>query len=200
VHKGYVPVLVTLRAVRGLPSFRRELVLRLVKNLLAAQERRVRGTFRIPHFSIQNDHLHLIAESDDGSVTSGVRGFIISFARQLNRLLGRDGRVWGDRYHRSDLTNPRQTRNALAYVLNNDLKHGVRAADPLPGIAMIDIFSSGPLFEGWCTKTISVRYAVPWADMRPRTWMLAEGWRRAWGDSSVRAPAMDMVGCSCERR
>ncbi len=149
--------------------------------LLHEQQKRRGASFRVPHFSIQRDHLHLIVEADDGELTSGIRSFLIRFARKLNRLFGRKkGKVWGDRYHRRDLASPTETRNALIYVLNNDAKHGLRKAST-SGPANIDIFSSGPLFDGWCVPTTRITYAVPWPDMRPRTWFLREGWRRKGG-------------------
>jgi putative transposase len=49
-----------------------------------------------------------------------------SFSVRANRhaTLGRGrGRVWGDRYHRRDLTNARQVRNALVYCLASYKKH-----------------------------------------------------------------------------
>ena len=45
---------------------------------------------------------------------SGVSGFEISFARRLNVMLGRRGKVWVDRYHRHDLKTPKETWNGLA--------------------------------------------------------------------------------------
>jgi putative transposase len=180
VHKERFPVHVTLRAVRQLPSFRQQLVLKLMKDVLTAQQRRAKGDFRIPHFSIQRDHLHLIVEARDGALARGVRGFVIAFARRLNRLLGREGRVWSDRYHRKDLTCPRQTRNTLSYVLKNDLKHRLRdpSDDVAQGIARIDVFSSAALFDGWSMPTGQVKYRVPWPDeMKPRTWLLDRGWK-----------------------
>ncbi len=133
----------------------------------------------MPHFSIQRDHLHLIVEADgEKELRLGLRGFIIALARQVNRVLQRTGSLWADRYHDRELGSPRETFNALTYVLNNDLKHGCRPADPARGIAMIDVYSSGPLFDGWTCKVMRATYRVPWPDMAPRTWMLGFGWRK----------------------
>ncbi len=170
----------TLRATSGLTTFRRELVLRLFKELLADLRRRHGESFRIPHFSIQSNHLHLIVEAEEGALARGIRGLMIAFARRLNRLMKRRGRVWGDRYHRRDLRTPREMKNALVYVLNNDLRHGFvrvfgKAAE---GEARADVYSSGPLFDGWSRRTARITYAVPWVESRPRTWLLVEGWKK----------------------
>src|SRR5512138_3358980 len=63
-HDETWPVLITLRGMKNLPSFRHELVLRMLKNLLHAQPKRLGSAFRVPHFSIQSDHLHLIVEAE----------------------------------------------------------------------------------------------------------------------------------------
>ncbi len=62
--------------------------------------------------------------------------------REVNRALGRTGKVWADRYHARALTKPREVRNALVYVLNNVKKHR-------PGFRGLDVCSSAPWFTGW---------------------------------------------------
>lgn len=145
------------------------------------EEPRVDG-FRVVEFSIQRDHLHLVVEADDKrTLSSGVRSLVIRFAKRLNhRILKRaKGRVWADRYHRRDLTTPRQTRNALAYILGNYKKHGLVACDA----PTIDPFSSAPWFNGWAPH---VRLLRPLPEDEPsthpaRTWLLAVGWREKHG-------------------
>ena len=66
------------------------------------------------------------------------------FAFAVNRALGRTGRVLADRYHLRVLKCPRQVRNAIAYVLLNARKHGIRIPFGQP-----DPFSSGPWFGFW---------------------------------------------------
>jgi REP element-mobilizing transposase RayT len=93
-HKRRHPVHVTLRAKRGLPYFRRQAVASLVRRVLEKQTTRpYEKTFQVVHFSIQDDHLHLIVEADDDALRTGVSGFVISFARRLNRMLDREGGV-----------------------------------------------------------------------------------------------------------
>jgi REP element-mobilizing transposase RayT len=144
VHKYWNPLHVTMRAVRGLPSFRAQM-------LFAAFERAVRttrrGDFRIVELSVQDDHLHLIVEAeDDGALARGMKSFSVRANRLFNAAFGRGrGRVWGDRYHRRDLTNARQVRNALIYCLANYKEHqGVTSGAP-----RIDPCSSARWFQGW---------------------------------------------------
>lgn len=63
VHGGRHPVHVTMRAGARLPSLRAERVRNVILRALRAQAARVGSTFRVVHFSIQPDHLHLIVEA-----------------------------------------------------------------------------------------------------------------------------------------
>jgi len=144
VHKHWNPLHVTMRALRGLPSFR-------AQTLFAAFEHAVRRTrrddFRVVEFSVQDDHLHLIVEADDSdALARGMKSFSVRANRLFNAALGRGrGRVWGDRYHRRDLTSARQVRRALVYCLQNYKKHqGVKSGRP-----RIDPCSSARWFQGW---------------------------------------------------
>src|SRR3954465_6857457 len=56
--------------------------------------------FRLVHFSIQGNHLHLVVEADDAvRLSRGLQGLATRIARRLNRLMGRKGKVFADRYH-----------------------------------------------------------------------------------------------------
>src|SRR4051794_27381588 len=62
VHKYWNPLHVTMRAERGLPSFREQMLYRAFE--VAVRTTR-RNDFRIVEYSVQDDHLHLIVEADD---------------------------------------------------------------------------------------------------------------------------------------
>ena len=158
---------VTLRRAKGLPSLRSE---RLHNELREAVRHTRRDDFRIVHYSVQADHVHMIVEADDAdALARGMKSFTIRAARRLNsRVLRRRGAVWGDRYHRRDLGSPREVRNALVYVNNNHLKHHEWDA------GLVDPCSSAPWFAEW------VHAPDPPPDPSPveraGTWLLARGW------------------------
>ena len=128
-----------------------------------------RGGLRILQFSVQRDHLHLIIEAEDGRALSrGIQGLAIRLAKAVNRILGRRGRVWGDRYHVRTLKTPREVRNALVYVLMNSRKH-------LPGIRGLDPCSSAVWFSGWRSRIPAEPTRSP--VVAARTWLAAVGWR-----------------------
>lgn len=130
-----------------------------------------RAEFRVLHFSVQRDHVHLLVEAQDVlALSSGARGLSIRLARAINGAMGRSGQVWGDRYHTRALKTPRETRNAIVYVLMNFRKHAPqdrRAFDPCSSAAWFDGFRSPP-----------PRAAESPPIWRPRTWLASAGWRR----------------------
>jgi REP element-mobilizing transposase RayT len=167
MHRKAHPVHITLRA--ELRSLRAQQVAR---TLLGALRDSNRVWFRVIHYSIQENHLHLIAEAEDtAALGSGVRGLMVRIARRVNRLLFRRGRFWADRWHSRALEGPRQVRNALVYVLQNHKKHSQSAA--------LDPLSSAPWFDGFATAIPREFRAVgpPWV-VEAKTWLLGIGWRR----------------------
>jgi hypothetical protein len=97
----------------------------MVRRALAAAKHQF--GFSLLHFSVQRDHLHLIAEAADRRALSrGIQGLSIRVARAVNRQLERTGRLFADRYHARALKTPREVRFALRYVLLNAKKHGER--------------------------------------------------------------------------
>src|SRR6185369_10464412 len=132
VHRKAHPVHVTLRA--GARILRTQHVAR---TLLSGLRDSNRDWFRVVHYSVQENHVHLIVEAEDSAaLASGVRGLMVRVARRVNRSLRRHGHFWADRWHGRDLEGPRQVRNALVYVLQNHKKHADTAAlDPLSSAA-----------------------------------------------------------------
>ena len=125
-HKGRNPVHVTLRGARGLPSLREQVIFSEMRRALGQT---ARSWFRVVHFSVQANHVHLLVEADDkASLTRGIMGVAIRMARAVNRVLERHGNVWSERYHSRALKTPREVRNGIVYVLMNRQKHGSNAA------------------------------------------------------------------------
>src|SRR5688572_15407288 len=106
---------VTMRRMPNLPSFRKQ----RVGELVLRQMRRLNDElFQIVHFSIQSNHLHLIAEARDrAAAMRKLSGFMVSFAKRLNAMLGnRRGKVWADRHYRRDVVTAREMNAVLRYV------------------------------------------------------------------------------------
>lgn len=169
------PRLVTLKLVEGLPRLRTSRTGDVITNCIRAAQR---GSFRIVHYSIQSNHLHLIVEADDrAALAGGMKGLTCRVARALNKLWRRRGRVFVQRFHDRVLRSLRQVRNALRYVLNNHLKHmehassGGTSSDP-------DWFSSGRFFDGWAGRGADRDAGVERSIVAEAGWKIRSGWKR----------------------
>lgn len=159
------PVHVTLRARASVGNLRGARLFRAVERALA--EGRGRFGFRLVHFSVQFDHLHLLVEAPDAqTLTQAMRGLAVRLARRINRALGRSGAVLAGRYHARILRSPTEVRRALAYVLDNWRKHALLPVPP----GTLDPRSSAHLLD------VAVPGEAP--VLPPGTWLLAVGWRR----------------------
>ena len=183
------PVHVVLRAVSAVGNLRRRCVYAAIREATITTARR--EDFRIVHCSIQRTHVHLLVEADSKrALSSGMQGFQISAAKQLNAAISqgkpgprRRGPVFPDRYHAEIITSPCQARHTLSYVLSNWRKHGEDRAAPMSSWT-IDWFSSAISFPGWseygdapCFWRGPQTYE-PLIVYQPRTWLLREGWKK----------------------
>lgn len=167
-----VPCHVTLKVREDVPSLRSRA---LVRDLEATFRRGCeRGEFRLLHYSVQRDHVHVIVEATGAAALGrGMKSVGARFARAVNRVFERRGAVLADRYHSRALRTPREVRSALRYVLLNARKHIRRAGRSRTAV---DPASSGRWFDGWRVPLGTA--ADPPAVSRPRGWLAREGWRR----------------------
>jgi putative transposase len=171
-HSARLPVHVTMRVCRGLPSLRGQVLSSLITK--AYRDARC-PTVRSVHHSIPTDHLHLLVESADRTALSrGAAGLAARIARRLNKMLVRRGKVFAGRFHLRSLRTPREVRHAITYVLLNVRKHG-------GGSAGIDPRSSGAAFDGWRDAPSRGHPASELCDdagvQSATTWLLRSGWR-----------------------
>jgi REP element-mobilizing transposase RayT len=159
-HRAEIPLHVTVSSLRG------NLRTREVLALLRFQVKRVRdeaGDFRIVHYSLRADHIHLIVEAkDERALSSGMLGMLSALARAINKLHGTSGKVWKQRYHVRKLKTPFAVRQALVQVLRNAATGGE------------DSFSSSSTFDGFAGKMPKKDYSVASA----RTPLLRVSWRK----------------------
>ncbi len=134
---------------------------------------------RIVHYSVQHNHVHLVAETTDArALARGVQGLAIRMAKGLNRVMHRGGRVFDDRYHARPLRTPTEVRKTLVYVYGNARKHEARFGTRFPA-SWTDPYSSARWFEGWTTPTQRPAGGAPVAI--PKLWLTTVGWQRAGG-------------------
>lgn len=178
------PALVTVRVRSGIPSLRARAMVDALRNTFSAASEG-KG-FRLLHYSIQSDHIHMLVEAQDQTALGrGMNSISARIARAVNRGFGRAGQALAGRYHARLLKTPREVRNALRYVLSNLRKHTQQRTGALPPAA-IDKASSGQWFDGWKnagttaqgTTHGTTRGRGPRGVARPVTWLVRVGWRR----------------------
>ncbi|MCC6997765.1 MAG: transposase [Deltaproteobacteria bacterium] len=173
----------TLRLRREVGYLRSERALRAVYRSLSRGCERFET--RTVYFSVQGDHVHLLIEAPDRSaLTRAIKGLSVRIARALNKVIGRRGAAFADRYHARALGSPREVRHALGYVLCNH-RHHAAAKRTYFSPWWIDPCSSGWYFAGWRGrdgKAVQGRWAPNRSAPRlaeARTWLLTVGWLRA---------------------
>jgi REP element-mobilizing transposase RayT len=168
---------------------RTQTVLKAFSRAIAAANARHAKRFRIAHYSLQSDHVHLIVEAEsEVALSRGMQGLAVRLAHRINRVLGRRGTFWADRFHSRELQTPGEMRRALVYVLGNYRKHEPHLR------AGIDPYSSAVWFAGFCESrplpfAIGISERTLDLERAPvasaRTWLLKRGWLQA-GRISVR--------------
>ncbi|HEY0478348.1 MAG TPA: transposase [Kofleriaceae bacterium] len=196
--KPYHGLHVVMRVGPAVGSLRRRKMYKALRD--ATITAALRERFRIVHISLQRTHVHMLVEADHkAALARGMQGFLISAARNINTALGdgqrrRRGKVFADRYHVEVITTPTRARHAIGYVLSNWRKHG----EDRQGAAstwLVDPFSSGILFPDWQElKDKALMWPIretydPLVVRRPRTWLLAEGWKLAGAISARSVPS-----------
>ena len=181
------PCHVTLKIRRDIPSLRSvKLVREWERSLEAACER---GRFRVAHYSIQPDHVHLIVEAvSKADLASGMKAIGARLARAVNRIFQIRGPVLADRYHLHILRTAREVRNAIAYVLLNARRHLAKLGRRLPTEPTLDPASSSRWFDGWVRRAGAALPPGPPAVAPARTWLLRIGWRRHGLVSPIEVP------------
>jgi REP element-mobilizing transposase RayT len=198
VFKPYHPLHVVMRVMPEAGSLRRRKLYRALRD--ATITAALRERFRIVHISLQRTHVHMIVEADHKAALSrGMQGFLISAARNINTALGDDtrrrrGKVFADRYHAEVITTPTRARHTIGYVLSNWRRH----REDQQGLAstwLVDPFSSGISFPDWAElQDKALMWPIretydPLVVRRPRSWLLAEGWKLSGSISARDVPS-----------
>jgi REP element-mobilizing transposase RayT len=137
-----------------LPGLRKRAVMEELRQALRAAG--LRGSFRLVHYSVQGNHLHLVVEADDRiALSRGMQGLAIRVARAINRATGRKGKVFADHYFARELRTPAEVRRAIRYVLDNHLHHD------------------------WARRLQTDPCASETPLAQPRTWLLSVGWLKS---------------------
>jgi REP element-mobilizing transposase RayT len=158
-----MPLHVTLRMAPHVYNLRSRRSFRVIASALRLGGDRF--DVRVVEFSVQGNHIHLVVEAPNRrALARAIQGFSIRVARGLNRMMGRAGRVFDDRYHARVLRTPTEVRHAIHYVLSNARKHAAQRGETYAP-SYVDPYSSAGAPD----------LALPSA----QTWLLRVGWKRA---------------------
>ena len=145
-------------------------------------EKRRQG-FRLLHYCIRRDHIHLVCEADDArALSGGMQRLGARIARRLNELWDRTGKLFSDRYHGRVLRSPRALRNVLRYVLLNQHKDALIEEGRVLG-GGFDPCSSARWFDGWHPSAVQRPPRPPPDGREPpvtaaQSWLARQGWKR----------------------
>jgi len=163
LHAARFPLHVTVPFAKSVWNFRSRRCFKVIER--AFWGAMATSSARICHFSVLGNHVHLVMEAADRATLSlAMRSLGVRLGKNLNRVMGRHGRVVGDRYLARVLRSPTQVRRAVAYVLRNYAQHTAEWGEPVSA-SFIDPYSSASYGD----------YPAP------RTWLLEAGWPRAIG-------------------
>jgi REP element-mobilizing transposase RayT len=139
---------------------------------------RDRFGFRLVHFAVLGNHIHLLCEAEEArALGRGMKGLGVRIARRLNKIMNKRGAVLADRYHSRMLTTPAEVRRALVYLRDNAKHH------------RLDYEGIRQSVADDCTALAEVFELI----VAPRCWLLRVGWRRRAGvRNRLSAPASKM--------
>lgn len=175
------PIGITMKILPGLVNLRcGEVEVKFQEALEVAQK----FGLRVIHYSLQSNHIHMIAEVDGpGALARGMRSLGARLGKSIRKLSGGAGPVFKERFHLHPLDTPTEMKRALAYVLLNSAKH-------LNCVPYVDSYSSGRFFGEWhqlLGRNIGLILrsgrdpvlARPSWLAEPRSWLATEGWRKS---------------------
>src|SRR3954470_4813085 len=128
--KARFPVHVTWRMRRGVWNLRSRRCFTALATAFWGGANRF--GFKLVHYSVQGNHVHLLVEAEDEKALSkGMNGLGTRIARRLNGVMQRRGKVLDDRYHSHILRTATEVRRARSYLLRNAQRHyGHIGTDP----------------------------------------------------------------------
>lgn len=182
------PVLVTIKLRAGLPGLHGKPAGEVLRAAFAAGcERDLGGRFRLCHFAILSDRLHLICEAEGRTALGrGLQGLQVRIARSLNKLWSRRGKLFADRYDDRILKSPSEVRDAIRLVFGlapaaggKQEIAGGRAPEAPEAIEAIEAFTSAPWSSEWRPRRGKRELDTARRPVAPaRTRLLIDGWAR----------------------
>ena len=117
--KGLRPLHLTLKLIRA--DIQNKIILKGLR--YAIMRARLQG-LRIIHYSLEHDHVHLYAESDNNETLGrAMKALGVTLVKRINRHFKKSGSCYKTRYHLRILRSATEVKNVLNYILKNGIKH-----------------------------------------------------------------------------
>ena len=85
-----------------------------------------RFSFKLLHFCIMSNHIHLLLEPTNGTNLSKLMQWVLSvFAIRFNKIFGQKGHVWYDRFKSTIIRSFLHFTQTYQYISNNPVKAGL---------------------------------------------------------------------------
>lgn len=75
--------------------------------------------FKIEHFSIMDNHFHLIIKTIDMELPTIMKRLLMTFTIRYNKHYGRTGHIWGDRYFSEIINEDIDFERCFNYISEN---------------------------------------------------------------------------------
>lgn len=124
IQQSQYPYHVTTRTNNGVFRFK---PLRYQKQIIAIYAEVIMIASRIynvqvHHLVLMDNHHHLYASTPDANLSRFMQYVNARVAERMNKLLGRRGHFWGERFHSTILTSEEQQRNVIRYMYRNPVR------------------------------------------------------------------------------
>lgn len=181
------PAHVTLKVAPDVWNLRGDRVMQEIRTVF--WQMRGAAGMHLTQFSIQRNHLHLIVEAEGhASFSLGMKMLCVRLAARINRIMGRRGKVFPERFHMHILRSPREVEHAIRYVRDNSRIHARREGRPWR--QAIDPCTGGPHRTHFPAKN---RYLI----VEPRTWLLRRAWQLPRLPPKAAAPSPTPLAFPC---
>jgi REP element-mobilizing transposase RayT len=76
-------------------------------------------------YCLMSNHYHLVVQTPEANLSSGMRLIQTRYARRFNRRHGRTGHVFGDRFHDRRIESDEHLLSAVVYTVLNPVRAGL---------------------------------------------------------------------------
>lgn len=113
------PLHLTIKLIRA--DIQNKTILKALRH--AILRARLQG-LKIIHYSLEHDHIHLYAESENNDVLArAMKALGVSLVKRINKYFNSKGSCYKTRYHLRILRSASEVKNVINYILRNGIKH-----------------------------------------------------------------------------